>query len=277
MRGPTPGPGSWRWPTTGLPNSTWTGIRPCCGSSNRRVWPWRPSGPPRSSNGSSPRRGGPEAQPDEHTVLAPPTTTTIRRGDVFHLGRHRLACGDATSATDVARLLDGATPRLMVTDPPYGVNYQPAFRHQAYPRQRTAVGRVTNDTRADWAAAYALFPGDVAYVWHAALFADVVMAGLRQAEFEVRSQIIWAKPTFVLGRGAYHWQHEPAWFAVRQGCVAPWYGGRAQSTVWEVPNLNPFGGSRTERQHAHRPCDAEAGAGVRDPDPQSHHGAGRRL
>ena len=128
---------------------------------------------------------------------------------------------------------------------PYGVNYQPAFRHTAYPRQRTAVGRVTNDTQADWAAAYALFPGDVAYVWHAALFADVVMAGLRQAQFEVRSQIIWAKPTFVLGRGAYHWQHEPVWFAVRQGRAAPWYGGRTQSTVWEVPNLNAIGGSRT--------------------------------
>ena len=64
---------------------------------------------------------GPEAQPDENTVLAPPTTTTIRRGDVFQLGRHRLACGDATSATDVARLLAGANPCLMVTDPPYGV------------------------------------------------------------------------------------------------------------------------------------------------------------
>ena len=188
---------------------------------------------------------GPEAQTDENTVLAPPTTTTIRRGDVFQLGRHRLACGDATSATDVARLLAGANPCLMVTDPPYGVNYQPAFRHTAYPRQRTAVGRVTNDTQADWAAAYALFPGDVAYVWHAALFADVVMAGLRQAQFEVRSQIIWAKPTFVLGRGAYHWQHEPVWFAVRQGRAAPWYGGRTQSTVWEVPNLNAIGGSRT--------------------------------
>ena len=77
---------------------------------------------------------GPEALPDENTVLAPPTTTTIRRGDVFPLGRHRLACGDATAATDVARILAGANPCLMVTDPPYGVNYQPAFRHQAYPR-----------------------------------------------------------------------------------------------------------------------------------------------
>ena len=146
---------------------------------------------------------------------------------------------------EFARLLAGADPRLMVTDPPYGVNYQPEFRHKAYPRQRTAVGRVTNDTQADWAAAYALFPGDVAHVWHAALYADVVMAGLRQAQLEVRSQIVWAKPTFVLGRGAYHWQHEPAWFAVRQGRAAPWYGGRTQSTVWEVPNLNAIGGSRT--------------------------------
>ena len=57
-------------------------------------------------------------------MLAPPTTTTIRRGDVFQLGRHRLACGDAMAATDVARLLAGANPCLMVTDPPYGVNYQ---------------------------------------------------------------------------------------------------------------------------------------------------------
>ena len=56
---------------------------------------------------------------------------------------------------------------------------------------------------------------------------------------------MWAKITFVLGRGAYHWQHEPAWFAVRQGRAAPWYGGRAQSTVWEVPNLSAIGGSRT--------------------------------
>ena len=210
-------------------------------------------------------------------MLAPPTTTTIRRGDVFQLGRHRLACGDATSATDVARLLAGAHPCLMVTDPPYGVNYQPAFRHKAYPRQRTAVGRVTNDTQADWAAAYALFPGDVAYVWHAALFADVVMAGLRQAEFEVRSEIVWAKPTFVLGRGAYHWQHEPG--VVRRAA------GARRSVVRRSDAEHRVGGAQPERhwrladrgQHAHRPCDAEARAGVRDPDPQSHHGAGRRL
>ena len=187
----------------------------------------------------------PGEDPQENAVLEPPTKTRVRPGDLFQLGRHRLSCGDATSADDVARLLDGASPVLMTTDPPYGVNYQPEFRHRAYPQQRTAVGRVVNDTQADWAAAYARFPGNVAYVWHAALYADVVMAGLRQAAFEVRSQIIWAKPTFVLGRGAYHWQHEPAWFAVRRGRSARWLGDRRQSTVWEVPNLNPIGGSRS--------------------------------
>ena len=187
----------------------------------------------------------PGEDPNENAVLAPPTATDIRLGDVFQLGRHRLACGDATVAADVKRLLAGAQPVLMAVDPPYGVDYEPGFRHKAYPRQRTAVGRVANDTQADWAAAYALFPGDIIYTWHAALFADVVLAGLRQAGFEARYQIIWSKPTFVLGRGAYHWQHETAWFAVRRGRPAPWYGGRGQSTVWKVPNLNAIGGSRT--------------------------------
>ena len=187
---------------------------------------------------------GPEAQPDENTVLAPPTTTPIRAATCSNSAATASRAGTRHRATTPG-LLAGATPCLMVTDPPYGVNYQPAFRHTVYPGSGPPWGAVTNDTQADWAAAYALFPGDVAYVWHAALFADVVMAGLRQAEFEVRSEIVWAKPTFVLGRGAYHWQHEPAWYAVRQGRAAPWYGGRAQSTVWEVPTLNAIGGSRT--------------------------------
>ena len=93
----------------------------------------------------------PGEDPRENAVREPPKKTCVRPGDLFQLGRHRLSCGDATSADDVARLLDGASPVLMTTDPPYGVNYQPVFRHRAYPRQRTAVGRVTNDTQADWA------------------------------------------------------------------------------------------------------------------------------
>lgn len=182
---------------------------------------------------------------DENAVLAPPATTAVRRGDLFQLGQHWLLCGDATSPSDVARLLRGARPVLMAVDCPYGVDYDPAFRHTAYPGQRTATGRVMNDTRADWSAAYELFPGDVVYAWHGALFADVVMGALRRAQFEVRYQVIWAKPTLVLGRGSMHWKHEPCWMAVRRGRSAHWCGDRSQTTVWEVPNLNPVGGTRT--------------------------------
>jgi DNA modification methylase len=82
-------------------------------------------------------------------------------------------------------------------------------------------------------------------VWHAGLYAGAVAASLHQAGFDIRSQIIWAKQHFALSRGNYHWQHEPCWYAVRQGRSAHWCGDRKQSTLWEVSNLNPFGGGNT--------------------------------
>jgi DNA modification methylase len=182
---------------------------------------------------------------DDNAVLAPPERTEIRQGDLFRLGRHRLLCGDATSPTDVARVLDGAGPVLLMTDPPYGVGYDPAWRHELAPQQRTAVGTVVNDDRADWSAAFRLFPGDVIYAWHGGLLAAVVADALARADFDLRSQIIWAKQHFALSRGAYHWNHESAWYAVRRGRTAHWRGDRRQTTVWEIPNLNPMGGTRT--------------------------------
>jgi putative transposase len=95
---------------------------------------------------------------DENAVIEPGPTDIVR-GELVVLGRHRLLCGDATSAGEVARLLDGAAPVLMATDPPYGVSYDPAWRHRVNPSQRTAVGRVMNDDRAEWTPAWTLFPG----------------------------------------------------------------------------------------------------------------------
>jgi len=182
-------------------------------------------------------------QTDENAVVAP-GPTTIRRGDLFRLGRHRVLCGDATVAADVARLLTGVSrPCLMITDPPYGVRNDPAWRHRRDPSQRTAVGRVANDDRADWTPAFTLFPGSIAYVWYAGLMAGTVADSLQAARFIVRSQIIWRKQHFAFGRGDYHWAHEPCWYAVRERGL--WRGDRSQSTVWDVPNLNPLGGTRT--------------------------------
>lgn len=148
---------------------------------------------------------------------------------------HRLMCGDSTDPAQVQRLLDGEKPFLMVTDPPYGVEYSAAWREEAGLNKRGgkgAVGTVTNDDRASWAAAYALFPGDVAYVWHAGLYAPVVARGLEAAGFEIRSQVIWTKRKYAISRGMMHWAHEPCWVAVRKGKQARWCGGRKQKTVW---------------------------------------------
>ena len=175
--------------------------------------------------------GDPDAPAPE-----PPAAPVTRLGDLWLLGPHRLLCGDSTNATDVARLLDGARPHLMVTDPPYGVNYDPEWRNEAGVSATMRTGKVANDDRADWRATWSLFPGDVAYVWHAGVHARTVIESLEAAGFAVRSQIVWAKSRFVLGRGDYHWQHEPCLYAVRKGATGHWQGARDQATLWAISN-----------------------------------------
>ena len=166
----------------------------------------------------------------------PPAYPITRPGDLWLLGEHRLLCGDATSARDVARLLDGKKPHLMATDPPYGVEYDPTWRNTAGVSDTARTGRVLNDHRADWREAWALFPGDVAYVWHAGRHTRTVVESLEAAGFTIRSQIIWAKSRLVLGRGDYHWQHEPCFYAVREGKTGHWQGARDQTTLWSIAN-----------------------------------------
>ena len=199
-----------------------------------------------------------------------PETATSRLGDLWVLGRHRLLCGDATSAADVGRLLGTQRPFLMVTDPPYGVDYDPAWRNRAGVSASQRTGKVANDDRADWTPAWRLFPGDVAYVWHAGRHASVVDGSLQAVGLEVRSQIVWRKTKFALSHGHYHWQHEPClyavrggaltpdqeqqvlaevrallaggldddhvpcWYSMRKGAVARWIGDCKQSTVWDI-------------------------------------------
>lgn len=177
-----------------------------------------------------------QTDPQEELTPEPPANPVSRNGDLWMLGRHRLLCGDATSEADVTRLLDGVTPHLMVTDPPYGVNYDPAWRNATGVAQTSRTGKVRNDDRADWREAWALFPGEVAYVWHGALHATTVAESLVASGFDIRSQIIWAKERLVLSRGDYHWQHEPCWYAVRRKGKGHWSGDRTQTTLWQIPS-----------------------------------------
>ncbi len=179
-------------------------------------------------------------------------------------GGHRLLCGDSTVATDVERVLGGVKPHLMVTDPPYGVSYDAAWRNEIGPsvngtthrvssgktvraNNTGAIGKVQNDDQADWREAWSLFPGDVAYVWHADRHASAVQASVEAAGFEIRCQIVWAKPRFVISRGHYHWQHEPCWYAVRKGSAGHWSGDRSQTTLWQIAHNKSETGHGTQK------------------------------
>ena len=168
-----------------------------------------------------------------------PADAITKRGDVWLLGKHRLMCGDSTVETDVEVLLAGVVPNLMVTDPPYGVEYDPEWRNRAdrangKPYGARAIGKVANDDQSDWREAWALFAGDVAYVWHAGRHAAAVQVSLESAGLEMRCQIIWAKQQFAISRGDYHWMHEPCWYAVRHGKKGHWSGDRKQTTLWQI-------------------------------------------
>jgi DNA modification methylase len=180
------------------------------------------------------RSGAPD--PREEATPEPPKEAVSRPGDVWLLGPHRLMCGSSTDPDAVARLLGGVRPHLLVSDPPYGVAYDPAWRNAAGLSATKRTGKVLNDDRADWREAWALFPGEVAYVWHGALHAATVAASLEAAGFAIRSQIVWAKERLVLSRGDYHWQHEPCWYAVRRTGKGHWTGDRKQTTLWSIPN-----------------------------------------
>lgn len=212
----------------------------------------------------------PEAMPEQGAVVV------SKLGDIWTLGTHRLVCGDCTVDGVVKAALDGAKPHLMVTDPRYGVNYDPSWRPRAGVNLNPGkLGVVQNDGRADWRQAWALFPGDVAYVWHGGLHAGIVAESLTASGFNIRAQIIWSKDRFALSRGDYHWQHEPAWYAVRAGAAGHWNGDRSQTTIWPIKAREDAGfghGTQKPVECMKRPIENSSAHGDRVYEPFSGSG-----
>ncbi len=186
--------------------------------------------------------------PDDIPAVPDDADVYVKPGDLWVLGEHRLLCGDATDPAAVARLLDGAEPTLLATDPPYGVSLDPTWRDGVYnelgpaeqPYMRTKGHQNTTlsgDTRVDWSDAFALVPSlTVGYVWHAGVHAAKVAQGLTGIGFEIVAQIIWDKGLFAMGRSWYHWAHEPAWVIRKPGLAHLFHGSRDQGTVWRAPS-----------------------------------------
>ena len=195
-----------------------------------------------------------EGLTDEDAVPEAPDVPVTVEGDVWLLGRHRLMCGDSTSVDAVERLMDGQKPNTMVTDPPYGVKLDQSWRDKALGSKALGKGNehlVENDDKADWTDAWSIFEGNVAYVWHASSFTDVVMQSLRNAGLEPSQQIIWNKSVMVMGRSDYHFKHEPCWYAIRKGQNHNWKGDRKQTTIWDAAPPNHIMGGSSEEKTSH--------------------------
>ena len=177
-----------------------------------------------------------EAQDDGFDAVPPLTPITVL-GDVYELNQHRFQCGDSTDADVVTKTLAGAKPILMVTDPPYGVKYDPTWRHAAGIINSSRQGKVKNDDKASWQEVYSIATTEVCYVWHGDRHAKTVAEDLENSGYDIVCQIVWNKQQLVMSRGDYHWKHEPCWYAVKKGSKHNWQGSRKESTVWDITSI----------------------------------------
>lgn len=167
---------------------------------------------------------------DVGAELAQPTIT--KPGDIWTLGRHRLICGDSTKAETYDLLMGSTKANLVITDPPYNVNYE------------GSAGKIKNDNMADEAFynflldAYTQMHSAMAddasiYVFHADTEGLNFRRAFADAGFYLSGCCIWKKQSLVLGRSPYQWQHEPCLYGWKKNGKHQWYTGRKETTIWE--------------------------------------------
>ncbi|MCL8016985.1 DNA methyltransferase, partial [Streptomyces sp. AS02] len=196
-----------------------------------------------------------EALNDPDATPNPPTEPRSKPRDIWHLGPHRVLCGDSTDITAVEAMLDGDRAHCMWTDPPYGVEIV-GGSHAIPVKERRAQGKLTiqNDGASDLpellagafaTATAALVPGAPVYIAHPPGPLSLEFANaFQQAGWLLRQQLIWVKDSLVLGRSDYHYRHEPIWYGFTDPTADSgrlgrggdrWHGDNAQTSILEVP------------------------------------------
>jgi DNA modification methylase len=183
--------------------------------------------------GYDPDTGLPALLGDPDFVPDPPAAPVSRPGDLWILGEHRVLCGDATLEEDAQRVC-GDRVDACWTDPPYNVDYE------------GSAGKIANDNMgatefrrfllSAFASAFAVLkPGAPIYVAHADAEWQSFRGAFRDAGFKLSSCLVWVKPSLVLGRSDYQYRHEPILYGWKPGAAHKWFGGRANTTVFEAP------------------------------------------
>ncbi len=175
----------------------------------------------------------PDVEDDDFDLTAAlEKASFVQKGDIWHVGKHTLMCGDATDPDDVSKLMDGAKANLMLTDPPYGVSFQSSSgltiqndnmkNEEFYQFLLKAFNNMRDHME----------KGAAAYCFHA----DTEGLNFRQAfidaGFHLAGVCIWVKNSLVLGRSDYQWQHEPVLYGFLQDGKHSWYSDRKQTTIW---------------------------------------------
>ena len=163
---------------------------------------------------------------DEDEVPEPPVEAKTKLGDLYHLGRHRLLCGDSTDEATVARLMDGAKADMVFTDPPYGVNYEGIHNDSREGLELLLTKSFANYKRC-------MKPGASIYVFHSDRNADIFHKVFREF-FHFSSMIIWVKNSLTLSQTDYQSQHEPCLYGWKDDASHFWFSDRKQVSVWNA-------------------------------------------
>lgn len=163
----------------------------------------------------------------------------VERGDRWHVGRHVLMCGDATSEDDVNTLMDGAVANLCTVDPPYGVSFK------SWDGLKIENDSLKDEEFVDFLCkAFAniaehLVPGGCCYVFHSDIYTELFRQAFKKY-FHLQSVCIWAKNALVPGWGDYQYRHEPVLYGYLPNGKHQFYGDRKQTTVWEFKKQTTF-------------------------------------